>query len=171
MVARTISARTALGMKRQIFFVNFGGWDHHDELINNQFGMLNVLSTALKEFADALNALQVSDCVTTFSISEFGRTLTSNGNGTDHAWGGNVMAMGGPVNGGQIFGTYPSLVLDNPDEIGDGVLIPTTSTDAYFAELALWFGISPSDLTTIFPNLTQFYDPASNQLPIGFLNL
>ena len=171
MVARTIAAREALGMKRQIFFVNFGGWDHHDELLNNQFGMFTVLSTAMHEFSEALKELQIFDSVTTFTISEFARTLTSNGNGTDHAWGGNVMAMGGKVQGGQFFGTFPSLVLDNPGEIGDGVLIPTTSTDEYFAELALWFGISPTDLGILFPNLHQFYDPQSSQLPIGFLTI
>ncbi len=172
MVARTIAARSQLGMKRQIFFINFGGWDHHDELLNNQFGMLNVLGNALGEFDAALQELNMSDCVTTFSISEFGRTLTSNGNGTDHAWGGNVMVMGGAqLNGGRIFGDYPTLALDSSLELGDGVLVPTISTDQYFAELAEWFGVSKGELATIFPNLENFYDVQSNDLPIGFLNV
>jgi uncharacterized protein (DUF1501 family) len=172
MIARTIAARETLGMKRQIFFVDFGGWDHHDELLNNQFGMLNVLSTALGEFNTALEELSMSDCVTTFSVSEFGRTLTSNGNGTDHAWGGNVMVMGGnQVNGGHIFGDYPSLVLDSDLELGGGVYLPTTSTDQYFAELAKWFGVSDGELPTIFPNLENFYSLGSAEMPIGFLNL
>ncbi|MBX2815854.1 MAG: DUF1501 domain-containing protein [Saprospiraceae bacterium] len=171
MIARTISARAALGMKRQIFFVTFGGWDHHDEILENQFGMLSVLSNALGEFQQSLQELRVEDCVTTFSISEFGRTLTSNGNGTDHAWGGNVMVMGGPVNGGRIFGDYPSIALDTSLELGDGTLIPTLSTDQYFAELALWFGISPNELRTLFPNIGNFYQPGDARLPIGFLNL
>lgn len=169
MAARTISARKALGMKRQIFYITFGGWDHHDEILENQFGMLNVLSNALGEFQSALDELTVADCVTTFSISEFGRTLTSNGNGTDHAWGGNVMVMGGPVNGGRIYGDYPTLAENTSLDLGYGTLLPTLSTDQYFAELALWFGVAPSELSTLFPNLTNFYQPGSD-LPIGFLN-
>ncbi|MCB0665082.1 MAG: DUF1501 domain-containing protein [Saprospiraceae bacterium] len=172
MIARTMAARETLGMKRQIFFVDFGGWDHHDELLNNQFGMLNVLSTALGEFDRALQELQLTDCVTTFSISEFGRTLTSNGNGTDHAWGGNVMVMGGhQLRGGRIFGEYPSLVLDSNLDVGGGVFLPTTSTDEYFAEIARWFDVSGANLPLIFPNLENFYDVNSGSLPIGFLNL
>ena len=159
-------------MKRQIFFVDFGGWDHHDELLDNQFGMLNVLSTALGEFSAALDEISMSDCVTTFSVSEFGRTLTSNGNGTDHAWGGNMLVMGGAhLNGGQIFGDYPSLALNGPLELGGGVLLPTTSTDQYFAELAKWFGVGDSELSLVFPNLENFYDVNSIGLPLGFLNL
>ncbi len=172
MIARTIAAREALGMKRQIFYVNFGGWDHHDELLNNQFGMFTVMGNALAEFNQALVELNISDCVTTFSISEFGRTLTSNGNGTDHAWGGNVMVMGGSqLNGGQIFGEYPSLALQTSIELGDGVLVPALSTDQYFAELARWFGVSDGELSTIFPNLENFYSIGSNTMPIGFLNV
>ncbi|MBK8501268.1 MAG: DUF1501 domain-containing protein [Saprospiraceae bacterium] len=172
MIARTIAAREDLGMKRQIFFVDFGGWDHHDELLNNQFGMLTVLSAALGEFEQALQEINMADCVTTFSVSEFGRTLTSNGNGTDHAWGGNVMVMGGKqVNGGRILGEYPSLVLDSNLEVGGGVFLPTTSTDQYFAELAKWFGVSNSELKTIFPNLENFYSVGSADLPLGFMNV
>ncbi len=172
MVARTIAARQQLGVKRQIFYINFGGWDHHDELLTSQFGMLMALSNALSEFNTVLEEINMSDCVSTFSISEFGRTLTSNGNGTDHAWGGNVMVMGGnQVKGGNIFGEYPSLALENSLELGDGVLVPTLATDQYFAELAKWFGVAPSELTTIFPNLENFYDVNANDAPIGFLNL
>ena len=171
MIARTIAARDALGMKRQIFFINFGGWDHHDEVLDNQLGMLNVLSTGMREFQDAMVELSLQDCVTTFSVSEFGRTLTSNGNGTDHAWGGNVMVMGGAVNGGNMFGTYPDLALNGPRIVSDGVVIPELSTDEYFAELALWFGVSRSDLPDILPNLGEFYDTGSTDLPIGFLNV
>jgi uncharacterized protein (DUF1501 family) len=171
MIARTIAAKDDLGMKRQIFFLNFGGWDHHDELLQNQQEMLAVLGTAIGEFAQVLEEINLSDCVTTFSISEFGRTLTSNGNGTDHAWGGNVFVMGGAVNGGRIFGDYPVLALDSGQEIGNGVFVPTTSADQYFAELALWFGVSPGQLDDIFPNLSNFYDTQSSEPPLGFLNL
>ena len=170
MTALTMAAREALGMKRQIFFVDFGGWDHHDEVLNNQEEMLGILSTALGEFNAAIEELNLTDCVTTFTISEFSRTLTSNGNGTDHAWGANVMAMGGPVIGGEIFGEYPDLALNGPQVVSDGVVIPTLSADQYFSELAIWFGVSKSDLPTIFPNLGNFYDVGSAALPIGFLN-
>lgn len=170
MIARVIAARKELGMKRQIFLVDFGGWDHHDEVLANQQDMLGTVSNAWGEFADVLKEINMTDNVVTFSVSEFGRTLTSNGNGTDHAWGGNVMTMGGPVAGGKIYGQYPSLALENPLEVGNGVLIPTTSVDQYFSELALWFGVNKSSLKDIFPNLGNFYNLNSSGKPIGFLN-
>lgn len=169
MTAYTIAAHESLGMKRQIFFIDYGGWDHHDEVLANQGAMLYDMDTALGEFNAAMEELGLSDQVTTFTISEFSRTLTSNGNGTDHAWGANVMAMGGAVKGKNIYGEYPDLTLNSELEIGNGVLIPELSADMYFAELALWLGVSPSDLPLIFPTLTNFYSPGSG-LPIGFLN-
>ena len=171
MTARTIAAHEALDVRRQTFFIDFGGWDHHDEVLQEQAGMLYLVDLALTEFNQAMEQIGCSDMVTTFTLSEFARTLTSNGNGTDHAWGTNVMVMGGAVNGGRMFGDYPSLALGNPLELGNGTLIPTLSTDQYFAELALWFGVSKSDLPMIFPNLTNFYDTTSSSLPIGFLNI
>lgn len=170
-IAKTIAARDILGFSRQIFFVDFGTWDHHDELLNNHNEMLNVVNNAMIEFAEVLKEINAFDKVTTFSVSEFGRTLTSNGNGTDHAWGGNVMAMGGAVNGQDFYGIYPSLELGNPEELGYGVMLPTTATDLYFAELALWFGVSKSELAAIFPNIGNFYDTGSVDPPIGFLNI
>ena len=113
--------------------------------------------------------------MTTFTSSEFGRTLTFNGEGTDHAWGGNVMVMGGPVQGGNIFGEYPLLELGGELELSEnanfsnGIMIPTTSVDEYFAELALWYGVQPSELSTIFPNIGNFYNTGSGSSPIGFL--
>lgn len=170
MVAKTIAARSTLGMKRQIFFVELGGWDHHDELLTSQAEMLNLLNAGMLEFDSALDTLGANDCVTTFTASEFGRTLTWNGNGSDHAWGGNVMVMGGPIQGGQIFGEYPSLELNSDYELGGGgIMLPTLSVDQYFAELALWFGVSPSELQTILPNIGNFYDASSGQSPIGFI--
>jgi len=171
MIAKTIAARATLDVQRQIFFVDFGGWDHHDDILENQQEMLLVLSNAMKEFNDAMEEINTDDCVTTFSMSEFSRTLTSNGNGTDHAWGGNVMAMGGPVIGGNIYGSYPNLELNNSIEVGGGVLIPQLSCDEYFAELAMWFGVNTGDLADIFPNLDHFYDIGSGNPPIGFLNV
>jgi uncharacterized protein (DUF1501 family) len=164
-----MAAHEELGMKRQIIFIDYGGWDHHDEVLNAQADMLSELDTALGEFQDALQELGLEQQVTTFSLSEFGRTLTSNGNGTDHAWGGNVMVMGGDVIGKRIYGEYPTLALNSNLELGSGVLLPQLSADQYFAELALWFGVNPTDLPLIFPTLTNFYTPG-NGMPIGFLN-
>ena len=170
MAAYSIAAHESLGMKRQIFFIDYGGWDHHDEILNNQSAMLYELDTALGEFADAMAELGLGKQVTTFSLSEFSRTLTSNGNGTDHAWGGNVMVMGEDVIGKRIYGEYPTLALESSMEVGSGVMIPQVSADEYFAELALWFGVNPSELSNIFPTLTNFYQPSANP-PIGFLNV
>lgn len=170
MIARTIASRDRLGMKRQIFFVDLGGWDHHDELLNSQFELLTYLNAGMSEFQTAMERINAQDCVTTFTASEFGRTLTWNGNGTDHAWAGNVMVMGGPVLGGQIFGDTPSLELDSDFELGGGgIILPTLSVDQYFAELALWFGVAPSELNTILPNVGNFYSHTSGSKPIGFL--
>lgn len=171
MVAKTIAARESLGFSRQIFYVELNGWDHHDELLINQENLLGTLNSGLKYFNDVIEELGVSNEVTTFSISDFGRTLTSNGNGTDHAWGGNVMMMGGSVIGKDMYGNYPTLALNSNLDLNDGVLIPTTATDMYFAELAKWFGVSNSDINMIFPNLSHFFDTNSGNNPIGFMNM
>jgi len=172
MIAHTIAVRNTLDFKRQIFFVTVGGWDHHDELLDTQYDMLGGLSQALSEFNTGLQAIGMENDVLTFTISEFGRTLTSNGDGTDHAWGGNVMVMGGNslINGQKIYGTYPSLILEGPSDVGDGVILPTTSTDEYFAEISKWFGVPNSDLGFLFPQLGNFYNINSNAMPIGFIN-
>ncbi|MEM8867036.1 MAG: DUF1501 domain-containing protein [Verrucomicrobiota bacterium] len=169
MVARTIAARDTLGMRRQTFFVLMGGYDHHDELINNHAAMLPVVSRALAEFNAAMKELNVHNNVTTFTASDFARTLTSNGRGSDHGWGGNQIVMGGAVNGGLVYGNYPDLGLGNSLDTGRGRLIPTLSTDEYFAELAQWFGVSNSCLGDLFPNLNRFYNIGATA-PIGFLN-
>lgn len=169
MIAQSIAARNELGAKRQIFFVDIGGFDNHDELINAHGNLMNVVDDALTSFYAATEELGVSDCVTTFTISDFARTLTSNGNGTDHAWGGNSIVMGGAVKGKNMYGTYPMLNLGNDLELGGGILIPTTSADEYFAEMALWFGISPNDLSQILPNIGNFYDVGSSDRPLGFM--
>ena len=168
MVARTIAARQSLGVRRQTFFILFGGWDHHDEVINAQAAMLPVVSKGLGEFHAALTELGVLNDVITFTASDFARTLTSNGQGSDHAWGGNHIVMGGPVIGGDLYGTYPQLYENNDLDTGRGRLIPTTSCDEYFAELALWLGVAPSDLPTVLPNIDRFYTAGSSP-PIGFL--
>lgn len=177
MIVRMISVREQLGAKRQIFFVEHDGWDHHGELLESQAYMLMDISNGMNELKRGLERIGALDCVTAFTSSEFARTLTYNGEGTDHAWGGNVMVMGGPVKGGQIFGEYPllelagELELSNNAMYSNGVMIPTTSVDEYFAELALWFGVMPSELATIFPNIGNFYNTGSTDNPIGFLEM
>ena len=111
----------------------------------------------------------MQDDVTTFTASDFGRTLTSNGRGSDHAWGGNHLVMGGAVLGGDIYGSFPDLYEGNSLDTGRGRLIPTTSVDEYFAELALWFGVPRADLELVLPNVRRFYDPASAAAPVGYL--
>ena len=172
MIAKTIAAHQDLGQSRQIFFTYFGGFDNHGELLDSQVYLLDVVNNALSEFNAAMHELGLHDKVTLFTISDFARTLTTNGNGSDHAWGGNQIVMGGAVNGKEIYGQYPDLYLDGNDlNISSrGALIPTTSTDAFFAELALWFGLNSSDLPIVLPNIGNFYSPGDPDWPIGFLS-
>ena len=167
-IARVIGARTGLGACRQTFFVLVGGWDHHDDVLDNQAVMLPWVSQGLAEFRNALTDLGLLDQVATFTISDFGRTLTSNGKGSDHGWGGHQIIMGGGVDGGRIFGSYPEISATSPLDTGRGRYVPTTSTDVYFAELALWFGVAASDLSLVLPNVDRFYSPGSGA-PMGML--
>lgn len=171
MVAKTIAGRQDLGQQRQIFFVSAGGWDHHDEVLENQVRMLGEVDAALKSFYDATVELGVADKVTTFTASDFGRTLSSNGNGSDHAWGGNHFVMGGAVNGGSTYGDYPdTLALGNSLDVGRGRLIPQLSVDEYNAELAMWFGVqNNTELEDVLPNIRNFYGSGASANPIGFL--
>ncbi len=169
-VAKSIKIRGGLGLQRQTFFVNYGGWDHHGELLQTQAGMLAELDAALGAFQQAMELLGFANDVITFTISDFGRTLRSNGRGTDHAWGGNALVLGGPVDGGKLFGTYPDLTLDGPDDVGQGGrLLPSTSADLYFAELLRWFGVSPGNLPYVLPNIANFWNPTSPTPPLGFV--
>jgi len=168
-VARIIAARDRLGARRQVFFVHFDGWDHHHKLLGSQAMLLPILSRGLAVFRDALIEHNAFDDVTTFTISEFGRSLESNGSGSDHGWGGHHIVMGGAVHGGRIYGHYPHLANGSRLDIGGGVFAPTTSTDEYYAELALWFGIPASQLQYVLPNIAAFYSPSSNVPPLGYL--
>ena len=176
MIAKAIQGRAAIGAVRQTFFINWGGWDHHSDVLDNQAAMLPQVSAAVGAFYNALVALGIENKVTLFTISDFGRTLTSNSRGSDHAWGGNQFVVGGAVAGKKIYGAYPSLTLNpdsgpeqNPLDTGRGRFIPTTSCDQMFAELALWLGVSKSNLPLIFPNIGNFYSTASSAPPLGFL--
>jgi uncharacterized protein (DUF1501 family) len=170
-IAKIISVRQHLGVRRQIFFVTYGGWDMHDNLLPGLNNQLPVVSQAMKAFYDATQELGVANKVTTFTISDFGRTLTSNGQGSDHAWSGNSIVMGGAVKGGRIYGAYPQLNLNNPLNVSfRGNLIPTTSSDEMYAEMALWYGVSPSDLCYVLPNIGNFYSYAPGTYPVGFMD-
>ena len=170
MVARVIGGRRALGLKRQTFFVQRFGWDHHSEVVQNQKQMLPEISQAVAAFTAAMKELNVAEQVTLFTASDFGRTLSSNGRGSDHGWGGNHFVAGGAVKGGAIYGKYPSLALRTAIDTGQGRLIPSMSVDTYCAELARWLGVSDSGLNTVFPNLGSFYSPSSGQPPVGFMS-
>jgi len=171
MIAKTIRAAnspTSLSqMKRQVFYVDLGGFDVHDEVLQSQVELYTMINSALSTFYQEMNDAGLNDKVTTFAISEFGRTLTSNGYGSDHGWGGNVFVMGGSVKGKDIYGTYPDLVLNSSLDLGGGVYIPTTSADEYFAELAMWFGVPKTELPLIFPNISEFYDIYGQDTPLG----
>lgn len=160
-VARTIAARTQLGVKRQTFFVEMGGFDLHGRLDSQHPLLLERVQTALSEFFAALDELCLSEHVTTFTSSDFARTLSTNGSGTDHAWGGNHVVFGGAVKGGKVYGTYPELALESALDTGRGRLIPTTSVDEYVSDLALWMGVSKANLPLVLPNLSRFHDPNS----------
>jgi uncharacterized protein (DUF1501 family) len=168
-IARIVSVSDQLNAPKQTFFITFGGWDHHDDVIPQQEAMLPVVSRALSEFHSAMTELGVLDRVTTFTISDFGRTLTSNGKGSDHGWGGNSLVMGGAVNGGNVYGAYPEIDPGNPLDVGRGRFIPTTSVDELYAELALWYGVGAGDLGFVLPNISRFYDTGSGSAPIGLM--
>ena len=162
-VAKIINVRGALGMRRQIFFASLGGFDTHDGELNDQGTGLAQVSQAMKAFHDATVEMGTADQVVTFTQSDFGRTLQPSGGatlGTDHAWGSNHFVMGGAVKGGDIYGTFPTLDLSGPDDANNrGVWIPTTSLDQYAASMATWFGVDPSKLGSVFPNLVNFKNP------------
>ena len=162
-VAKIINVRGQLGMRRQIFFAYLGGFDTHDLELNDQGTGLAQVSQAMKAFFDATTEMGVADQVVTFTESDFGRTLQPSGGstlGTDHAWGSHHFVMGGAVKGGDIYGTFPTLELSGPDDANNrGVWIPTTSLDQYGGSLATWFGVDPSKLGAVFPNLANFKSP------------
>ena len=178
MIARTASSASKLGARRQVFFVQLGGWDHHDEVLNNQVTMLRTVSQALGFFWSALGEFGLQNNVTLFTASDFGRTLTSNGNGSDHAWGGNHLVLGGAIRGGNVFGNrdqgyYPDLQRLAEIDTGQGRLIPGIAVDEYARDLLNWFGVGNSDLDYVLPAFSSRFGgrpsleifSASSQLP------
>jgi uncharacterized protein (DUF1501 family) len=165
-IAQIIQVRAALGVSRQIFFAGIGNFDTHSGQIDLQGQLLAEISPALAAFYQATQELGVASNVTTFTMSDFSRTFQPNSNlGTDHAWGSHHIVIGGAVKGGQMYGTFPTLALGGPDDSGtNGRWVPTTGSVQYAATLASWFGVSPSQMATIFPNIGSF--PTMN---LGFV--
>ncbi len=157
-VARIIAARSTLQQQRQIFFVSLGGFDTHNTELTTQSNLLSQVSPALNAFYNATVALGVSSQVTTFTNSDFARTYKpASGGGTDHAWGGHHFIIGDAVKGGQMYGTMPTLVLGGPSDVtNEGRWIPTTAVDQYGSTLATWFGVSPSNMPLVFPNIGNY---------------
>ncbi len=175
MVARLIKAQSALGTKRQVFMVSLGGFDLHDGLVADHTRNMGRVSGAIKSFYDCLSdtSFNMANQVTTFTASEFGRTLSSNGDGSDHGWGGHQFVVGGAVKGG-YYGYAPPVSVgtgsaaEDQWSVGQGRLLPTTSVDQIGATLATWFGAEPSDLPRIMPNLSNF--GGSLNTPTGSIN-
>jgi uncharacterized protein (DUF1501 family) len=168
MAAKLIQARAGLGMKRQIIFCSLGGFDTHDTQLNDLPKLLGEISGAFRAFYNSTVEMGVSNQVTTFTSSDFGRTLTSNGDGSDHGWGNHHIVMGGAVRGGDIYGVMPDMRKDtSPDFVGySNVMLPRTSIEQYGATLGRWYGLSNSMLDTIFPRLSGF-----STRNLGFMRL
>ena len=177
-VARMVEAGISggTGARRQVFFVSMGGFDTHDLQNRNHADLMAKLSQALQYFDNTLGALGARNSVTTFTASDFGRTFTSNGDGTDHGWGSHHFVMGGAVRGGDLYGRFPTLAAKNasnnnfdgsPDQLGNGAMLPGTSVDQLGATLGRWFGLSDTQLADIFPNLSRFDAGARN---LGFMS-
>jgi uncharacterized protein (DUF1501 family) len=165
-VAKLIEARGQVGARRQVFFVSLGGFDTHGAELNTLDTLLGQFSPALKSFYDATVQLGVANNVTTFTLSDFGRTLQPNSNaGTDHAWGNHHFILGGAVRGGDLYGRFPTLARAGPDDADtSGRWIPTTAVEQYGATLARWFGLTEPAIAQVFPNLARFASP-----DLGFL--
>lgn len=164
MVAQLIAARGQLGMRRQIFYVRMKGFDVHDHQNKNQPILFQELADALAFFQSTLDEIGESDNVTTFTASDFGRSLTGNGDGTDHGWGNHLMVMGGAVSGGDIYGTMPRMGVDGPDAIQNGRVVPTLASTQYAATLLKWMGLPEDQLHQVLPTLANF-----ERSDLGFL--
>jgi uncharacterized protein (DUF1501 family) len=173
MIARLIEAghralaSGGFGMKRQIFFCSVGGYDLHtgqtpgpgSTIIGSHANLLAEVSQCMSAFQAAMDGLGLTNNVTAFTASDFGRTFPSNTSGSDHGWGSHHLILGGAVKGQKTYGTFPTLTVNGPDDTSTGRWIPTTAIDQYFATLATWFGVDYGNLATVFPNIGRFATP------------
>ena len=155
-VARMIFARSSLSTNRQVFFVSLGGFDNHDFLLDRHGAQLQQLNDAVSAFYGWLGEMQMQNNVTLFTASDFGRTLTSNGDGSDHGWGSHHFVVGGAVQGGEMYGTFPQVTFGTNEDIRQGNLLPTTSVDQYAATFARWLGVPDSSVPDVLPNIANF---------------
>jgi uncharacterized protein (DUF1501 family) len=155
-VARMIKANQSLGVKRQVFFVSLGGFDTHDHITTVHPQLMASLGSAIAAFQSAIASMSLTPNVLTFTSSDFGRTLTSNGDGTDHGWGSHHFAFGGPITTSKFIGTPPALANNGPDDVGQGRLVPTTSNDQFALSIGKWLGAADSDLKIALPNAQNF---------------
>jgi uncharacterized protein (DUF1501 family) len=175
-IAKLIAGREAIGNHRQIFFASVGGYDTHSDQLTAQASLMSELANSLKAFSGAMTALGQNENVLLLTHSDFTRTFTPNGTnasaGSDHGWGGHHIVMGGPVNGGQVYGTFPNLKVGADQDVDSnrGRWIPTTSVDQYAAVAARWMGVDTGALGAIFPNLSRFDDPFGTAVNLGFVN-
>ena len=165
-IANMISVSSQLGAKRQVFFASTGGFDLHNSLATNEPGLLAGVAAAMQSFYAATVELGVADKVTSFTGSDFGRTLLSNTDGADHGWGSMHFALGGAVKGQQFYGAAPVFANNGPDDVGQGRLLPTTSVDQYASTLASWFGVSNANMATVLPNIGNYNQSTWN---LGFI--
>jgi uncharacterized protein (DUF1501 family) len=156
MVTKIMAARAALGARRQVFFVSIGGFDNHDSLLANHPGLLTQVADAMAAFYQSTVDMGIASQVTTFTASDFGRTLSSNGDGSDHGWGSHQFVVGGAVKSRSFVGVVPQLGDNGPDDVGQGRLLPTMAVDQLGATLAAWMGVSAGNLTTVVPGIANF---------------
>jgi uncharacterized protein (DUF1501 family) len=166
LVARMIVSADAIQAKRQVFFVSLGGFDNHDGILTVHPGLMDKVGQALSAFYSVLSAQGVAQQVTSFTSSDFGRTLAGNNDGSDHGWGSMHFVVGGAVRGQRFYGTAPIVANNGADDVGQGRLLPSTSVDQYAATLAKWFGLSDSQLLDILPSLVNFN---ASQRTLGFV--
>ena len=166
MVAKLIAIKDEFRMTRQLFYVSLSGFDTHDDQLKNQPYLYSQVAEALAFFHQALLEINQLDNVTSFTTSDFGRSVSGNGDGTDHGWGNHHIMMGGSVNGGDIYGLIPRFAIDGPDDYRNGRIVPTTSVSQYAATQLRWLGLSESEINSLLPSLANF-----EQHDLGYMAL